>query len=232
MKNIKTANLVRTADGTERTSSQIVVLHMPHSSRQVPVGERQGIRLDDAALNSELLRMTDAYTDELFPRTPVKAGRVIFPVSRLVCDVERFASDEHEPMATRGMGFIYTRTSMGEALRAQPGTADHWYRPHHLKLERMVNDVVVRSGGCLIVDCHSFPSTALPYEPDQTTHPADICIGTDSFHTSLLVRDSIVAAAKEEGYSVAIDAPFAGALVPLVYYRKDRRIMSVFRCRA
>ena len=50
----------------------------------MPAEERQGIRLDDAALNGELLRMTDAYTDELFPRTPVEAGRVIFPVSRLI----------------------------------------------------------------------------------------------------------------------------------------------------
>jgi N-formylglutamate amidohydrolase len=187
MKDVKTAHLVSAADGQERTSSQIVVLHIPHSSRQVPAEERQGIRLDDAALNSELLRMTDAYTDELFPRTPVEAGRVIFPVSRLVCDVERFPSDEDEPMATRGMGVIYTRTSMGEVLRAQPGAADRqsildrWYRPHHLKLERMVNDVITRSGGCLIVDCHSFPSVALPYELDQTEYRADFCIGTDSF---------------------------------------------------
>jgi hypothetical protein len=29
----------------------------------VPAEERQGIRFDDAALNSELLRMTDAYAD-------------------------------------------------------------------------------------------------------------------------------------------------------------------------
>jgi N-formylglutamate amidohydrolase len=30
-----------------------------------------------------------------------------------------------------------------------------------------------------------------------------------------------------ESYSVAVDAPFAGALVPLASYRKDRRIWSV-----
>jgi hypothetical protein len=42
------------------------------------------------------------------------------------------------------------------------------------------------------------------------------------------VGDAIVAAAQAEGYSVAaVDAPFSGALVPLTYYRKDRRIMSV-----
>jgi N-formylglutamate amidohydrolase len=71
----------------------IVILHIPHSSRHVPPKERQSILLDDAELSAELLRMTDAYTDELFPLTPVEAGRVVFPVSRLVCDVERFSSD-------------------------------------------------------------------------------------------------------------------------------------------
>ena len=148
----------------------------------MPAEELQAIRLDDDALNIELLRMTDAYTDELFPLTPIEAGRVIFPVSRLVCDVERFPSDEDEPMAARGMGVIYTRTSIGEVRRAQPDATDrqvlleHWYRPHHLKLERMINDVAARSGICLIVDCHSFPSVALPYEIDQTKYRADFCM--------------------------------------------------------
>ena len=77
----------------------------------MPPEERQAIGLDDAALNDELLRMTDAYTDELFPLTPVEAGLVVFPLSRLICDVERFPSDEDEPMATRGMGAIYTRVT-------------------------------------------------------------------------------------------------------------------------
>jgi N-formylglutamate deformylase len=211
----------------------IAVLHIPHSSRQVPAEERQAIPLDDDALNTELLRMTDAYTDELFPVTPVEAARVIFPVSRLVCDVERFPSDEDEHMATRGMGVIYTRTSLGGVLRTQPDAAvrqsllDRYYWPHHIKLERTVNEVAARSGGCLIVDCHSFPSVALPHEPDQSPHRADFCIGTDSFHTPPVIRDAIVAAVKEEGYSVTVDAPFSRALVPLSSYRKDRRILSV-----
>jgi hypothetical protein len=80
---------------------------------------------------------------------------------------------------------------------------------------------------CLIVDCHSFPSLALAYELDQTSERADICIGTDPFHTPPAICSAIVSAAKEEGYSVAVDAPFAGSLVPLASYRKDKRIMSV-----
>jgi N-formylglutamate deformylase len=213
--------------------AQIVVLHIPHSSREIPTDERWAIHLDDAALDTELLRMTDSYTDELFPATPVEADRVIFPLSRLVCDVERFPSDEDEPMTARGMGVAYVRTSFGDVLRGKPYAAhrqallDRWYWPHHAKLERAVNDVIMRSGACLIVDCHSFASVALPYELDQTSERADICVGTDSFHTPSTVRDAIVKAAQKEGYSVAVDAPFAGALVPLSAYRKDRRVLSV-----
>jgi N-formylglutamate deformylase len=135
---------------TNRKTVQIVVLHIPHSSRHVPAAERHSIRLNDDVLNSELLRMTDAYTDELFPVTRVEAGRVIFPLSRLVCDVERFPFDEDEPLAKRGMGAIYHRTSMGDVLRAQPDAVhrqtilEHWYWPHHVKLERLVNDVAAR----------------------------------------------------------------------------------------
>jgi len=213
--------------------SQIVVLHIPHASRRVPPEERQAIGLDDVELNNELLRMTDAYTDELFPLTRVEAGRVVFPLSRLICDVERFPSDEDEPMATRGMGVIYTRTSMCHILRAPPDPAtrqsllERWYWPHHSKLERMVNDVVAQLGASLIVDCHSFSSVPLPHELDQTAQRADFCIGTDPFHTPPSACGAIVAAVKEAGYSVTIDAPFSGALVPLASYRTDRRIWSV-----
>jgi len=189
--------------------------------------------LADLELQKELLRMTDSFTDELFPPTPVEAARVVFPISRLICDVERFPSDEEEPMATRGMGVVYTRTSNGDILRAQPDAEtrhsllDRWYWPHHSQLGHVVNQVVRRSGVCLIVDCHSFPSVALPYELDQRGQRADFCVGTDSFHTPSFVRDAIIAAVKEAGYSVAVNVPFAGALVPVASYHKDRRIRSV-----
>jgi N-formylglutamate deformylase len=182
MEDIKASQPGNHANGPRLSSSQIAVLHIPHSSQRVPAEERQTILLHDAALNDELLRMTDAYTDELFPITPVEVSRVVFPLSRLVCDVERFPSDENEPMAARGMGVSYTRTSMGEVLRVRPDAAnrqimlDRWYWPHHSMLGRLVNNVAARSGVCLIVDCHSFPSVALPYELDQTSNRAPIYV--------------------------------------------------------
>jgi hypothetical protein len=41
-----------------------LVLHVPHSSRDVPAHERHSLLLSDDALQQELLHMTDAYTDE------------------------------------------------------------------------------------------------------------------------------------------------------------------------
>ncbi|MEA3105389.1 hypothetical protein [Caballeronia mineralivorans] len=61
-------------------TAQIAVLHVPHSSRHVHAEKRQTILLDDAVLNRELLRMTDAYKDELFPFTPVESAR--YPAQR------------------------------------------------------------------------------------------------------------------------------------------------------
>ena len=209
---------------------RIAVLHVPHSARYIPPECRRAIQLDDAALEGELLRMTDAFTDKLFPVTRVEAGRVVFPVSRLICDVERFSSDADEPMAARGMGVIYTRSSLGEMLRSDPTPLerqqilDRWYWPHHLKLERLVSDVLARAGYCTIIDCHSFPSVALPYELDQSNNRPDICIGTDPFHTPALLSDALIAAVKELNFSVAVNAPFSGALVPIAYYHKDRRV--------
>jgi hypothetical protein len=70
--------------------------------------------------------MTDAFTAELFPPSALEAQRFVFPVSRLVCDVERFPHDADEPMAARGMGAVYSATMRAAAgwprrLPARPG---------------------------------------------------------------------------------------------------------------
>jgi hypothetical protein len=49
--------------------------------------------LSDEDLAAELLRMTDAHTDQLFRLDPRVTRAVVFPVSRLVVDPERFSDD-------------------------------------------------------------------------------------------------------------------------------------------
>jgi N-formylglutamate deformylase len=214
-------------------TGKITVLHIPHSSRSIPDDERARLGISDTELEAELLRMTDAFTAELFPPTIYEAQRIVFPVSRLVCDVERFADDADEPMSARGMGAVYTTTTPGGQLRATCSPVERarimtrWYRPHHELLTLAVDQVLASEGRCLIVDCHSFPSKPLPHEFDQDPYRPDICVGTDPFHTSPDLVTAVVKAANDLALTVVVDRPFAGALTPAKHYRRDGRVKSV-----
>ena len=166
-----------------------VILHIPHASTLIPADERAKLLLSDDELRAELLRMTDWYVDELFDIGGEAANGLVFPVSRLIVDPERFADDAAEPMASRGMGVVYTSTSDGRPLRSPPESEERqrllqtYYFPHHEMLGQLVVEALRETGQALIIDGHSFPSSPLPCDLDQSPVRPDICIGTDAFHT-------------------------------------------------
>ncbi len=210
-----------------------IVIHVPHASLTVPADVAGDILLTPGELAQELLLLTDRYTDELFCLPASLATTVAFPVSRLVTDPERFTDDAHEPMARKGMGVVYERTAAGAVLRRTPSTAERqrlvarFYEPHHAALTAAVDAALAVHGTCLVIDGHSFPTKALPYEDDQDPKRPDICIGTDPNHTPIWLRDLAVAAFEGLGWSVRIDRPFAGALVPMRFYQKDLRVRAI-----
>ena len=209
------------------------VIHIPHASTHIPEEVRTALLLDAQALHRELLVMTDWFTDELFTTSPDVATTVASPVSRLVVDPERFTDDGAEPMAVKGMGVIYERTSTGALLRDAPTPGERtallqrYYEPHHVALAAAVASALESGGTSLIIDGHSFGSAPLPHEPDQASGRPDICIGTDTFHTPPGLVDRAASLFRAAGWSVEIDQPFSGAIVPLHYYRHDQRVASV-----
>jgi len=211
-----------------------VVLHIPHTSVEIPDDCRRDIVLSDDDLRREILYMTDMHTGDLYQYPG--AERVEFPVSRLVLDPERFADDALETMAARGMGVIYNVTSHLEKLRDVPtpeqrrALLGRFYYPHHKRLEDACERMIAASDSeyCYIFDCHSFPSRALPYEMrDPNEDRPEICLGVDEFHAPPYMVDMAVRHFRERGYSVAINTPFAGALVPMRYYRKNPRVYAM-----
>lgn len=211
-----------------------VVLHIPHDSTFIPDQVRPQFLMSDQDLALELGRMTDHFTHALFAEPSSKATVIRAPVSRLVVDVERFADDEQEPMAVRGMGAVYGVTSHLLPLRRRLSDEERdtlmaaWYRPHHHRLEAAVAAILERYGRCLVLDAHSFPVTALPYEgANPDARRPDICIGSDSFHSPEALVQAFVDAFSRTGWSVAVNEPFAGALVPASRYYRDRRVMAV-----
>jgi N-formylglutamate amidohydrolase len=183
----------------------------------------------------ELDLMTDHHTLEMFAGSGGPDEQIVrAEVSRLVVDVERFEDDRQEQMAARGMGAIYTVTSQLAPLRrplSQDERADliaKYYVRHHAKLKHAVAGAMDRHGRCLVIDCHSFPDVALPYESwDSSRGRPDICIGTEDFHTSDALGDAFVRSFAEAGWTVDVNSPFAGALVPMDLYRRDRGVTAV-----
>ena len=203
------------------------LIHVPHASVYIPDEYISDYRAE--VVKRELLKMTDRYCDELFD-----FGREMIrcPVSRLVCDVERFRDDENEVMSAVGMGWYYTKCSDGTPLRRASGERRNeilqkYYDPHHAAFEEAVTNRLNAFGRCLIIDGHSFCSEPLPFELDQTKDRPDFCIGTDSFHTPQQLTEACVAFLESKGCSVKINSPFTGSIVPMRYYAKDTRVSSV-----
>ena len=147
------------------------ILHIPHASTFIPEEYLQHFTLSPEKLNDELLKMTDHFTDQLFEFNSGSCKTLLFPVSRLLVDPERFESDQEEIMSTVGMGCIYEKTHNGEPLKDLSKIRDElisrYYQPHHETFTNMVDECIQLDSKCLIVDCHSFPKRPLPYELNQ-----------------------------------------------------------------
>jgi N-formylglutamate deformylase len=191
----------------------------------IPDYLRKDILLSDSEIKAELEVLTDLYTDLIFiGKDTIKAD-----FSRFVCDVERFEDDSQEEMSKLGMGAVYIKTPTGKELRhndkvKREHIMDTYYRPHHTKLGAIVKDKLEQYGECTIIDCHSFNEVTSYI--DMTNAP-QVCIGVDSFHTPKEVVETATRIFESHGYSVAINNPFAGSIVPLCYYGKDKRVSSM-----
>ena len=209
------------------------VVHLPHASQVIPEDVLGSFVILSDAVKAELLLMTDRYTDELFCLPNEIATSIVFPVSRLVVDPERFIEDAQEPMSAKGMGVVYTRTSDGRRLRKdlppflRQELLNRYYFPHHRRLSQAVEAALEKHGNCLVIDGHSFPSKPLPHEPDQTPKRPGICIGTDEFHTPAWLSELAVAIFREQGFEVDVNRPFGGTIVPEPFFQREPNVFSV-----
>ena len=204
-----------------------MILHIPHASANIP--DHEGF-LDDEKLQAEILKLTDWYTDDLFQWEG--ALRLIAPFSRVFCDVERFRDDVHEPMSSKGMGATYTTCDDGSPLRVlspemRERILQNYYDIHHLLLTTGVELHLLDKGKALIIDCHSYPSRPFIRDMDQREPRPDFNIGISEFHTPKAWIDASMQYFNERGFSLGVDWPYSGTMVPLKHLNQNPNVHSI-----
>ena len=188
-----------------------MIIHIPHASRKL----NGCVEIINEKKNLDFL--TDVFVDELFEgRTDVT---IRFVWSRFVCDVERFR--ENDPMEKKGQGVIYVRDVFGNPIKRNISDEEVYrlYDEHHKYLTREVNFGTANFDNVIIVDAHS-------YEPLNDDDP-DICLGSDEFHTPEEMVNQLQEHFIENDFTVGINHPFSGTLVPKLHYRKSRNVLSI-----
>ncbi|MEQ8665360.1 MAG: N-formylglutamate amidohydrolase [Rhodospirillales bacterium] len=235
-----------------------LVFASPHSGRAYPESFLNASRLDPVALRLS----EDAFVDELFADV-VGLGapliRALFP--RAFIDVNREAleldpamfedalPDEvntASPRVNAGLGTIARVVANGQEIYDHQLTFDEarrridsCYRPYHRALSALIGKTAERFGGCVLVDCHSMPSST----PDQCKGifnvvrgrtdglgepPVDMVIG-DCWGSACAskVSDALDAAARGAGFLTRRNVPYAGGHTTRFYGRPANGVHAV-----
>jgi N-formylglutamate amidohydrolase len=221
-----------------RPAAQLMplVVASPHSGSDYPTEFVAASRLDPLTLR----RSEDAFVDEIFgaaPRLGVPMLAARFP--RAYLDVNREAWELDPAMfadalpdyvnarssrVRMGLGTIARVVASGEEIyggklcfaEAQE-RIEQLYRPYHAALTGLVEDTAAHFGFCLVVDCHSMPSGSQGHNGREA---ADIVLG-DCHGAACAPR--VVETARyyltQRGFSVALNAPYAGGFTTGHYGR-------------
>ncbi|HQT76520.1 MAG TPA: N-formylglutamate amidohydrolase [Rhodopila sp.] len=214
-----------------------VVFTSPHSGRMYSDDLMAGVRL--CPLN--LRRSEDSFVDELFGAAPEHGAPLLaanFP--RALCDANREPWELDQSMfvdrlpdwvnttsvrVSAGLGTIAKVVASGEVIyntkltfaEAERRIYTYW-RPFHDALARLIGDIKARFGYCLLIDCHSMPSSSVARRP--TERKIDFVLG-DLHGASCGHRVTRAAEAclMSQGFLVRRNDPYAGGYITRHYGR-------------
>jgi len=217
-----------------------VVFASPHSGRDYPAEFIAASKLDMLKLR----RSEDAFMDEIFaaapdcgapllcaqfPRAYVDANREAFELDpKMFSDALPDYVNTSSPRIAAGLGTIARVVTDSEPIYHAPlrfedakrRIESHHY-PYHRVLKGLLEITKRRFGGCLLIDCHSMPSSQkCAPGAGYGTKPYDIVLG-DCFATACApaVTDIAQQALKATGFTVARNKPYAGGFTTRHYGR-------------
>ncbi|WP_337995698.1 N-formylglutamate amidohydrolase [Oleispirillum naphthae] len=217
-----------------------LVLASPHSGCDYTWKFLESAQLGPLAIR----RSEDAFVDRLFalgPKRGVPLIRALFPRAFLDVNREAYELDPEmfedplppfvnaiSPRAAIGLGTIprivgHNQPIYAGKLRfaeAQERIEDLYY-PYHARLESLLRDTKRRFGACLLLDCHSMPTS--PGEDSTDPFGPDVVLG-DGFGATCdaEIADTAERVLSELGFVVARNRPYAGGFTTRHYGRPSQ----------
>lgn len=225
-------------------NTSAVIFASPHSGRVYPRDLMVSAQVDERVLRSS----EDAFVDLLLADAPgFGAPLVTTEVPRAYVDFNR-AADELDPAlidgapraglnprVASGLGVLARVVSNGRAIyrgklpyaEAERRLARYW-TPYHQALGGLVARQHARFGAVLLCDMHSMPHEALCGPLARSGPRPDVVVG-DRWGASaaLPLVEGVEAILREAGFTVARNAPFAGAYVVQRYGQPSRGMHAV-----
>jgi len=224
-----------------------VIFTSAHSGRAYSADLMSGVRLCPRSLR----RSEDCFVDELFGAAPAHGAALLaanFP--RAFCDANREAWELDQNMfsdklpdwvnttssrVSAGLGTIAKVVASGESIYAAKlpfAEAERrifaYWRPFHDTLARLIRDIRAQFGYCLVIDCHSMPSSGLGRR--SSVRPIDFVLGDlhGSACASRVTRAS-EALLSSKGYLVRRNDPYAGGYITRHYGRpgEDVHVLQI-----
>lgn len=206
------------------------VFNTGHSGAVYPPAFLAVSRLQPLALR----RSEDAYVDRLFgsvvpmgaPLLRANFPRAYLDVNREPYELDpRMFSGRLPPFAnTRsmrvagGLGTVPRVVADGQEIYGGRLDVDEaierierLYKPYHRTLRGLIQRTARTFGRCILIDCHSMPSSSLGREADPK---ADIVLG-DRFGTACAsaLTERVEAACRSRGFVVVRNKPYAGGFI-------------------
>lgn len=246
------------SDATERASkthevlrpglqSLPLVVSSPHSGADYPDSFVAASQLDPLMLR----RSEDSFVDEIFacaPRLGAPLLRALFPRAFVDANREPYELDPsmfreplpdyantRSPRVAAGLGTIARVVANGaEIYREKLALTEAlqrirtYYYPYHAALAELVETTRRRFGYCLLLDCHSMPSSGGPMEADAGNPRIDFILG-DCHGTACAaaVTETAARVLREAGFRVGRNKPYSGGFVTRHYGRPEEGLHAL-----
>lgn len=214
-----------------------LVFASPHSGSYYPPDFVEGSPLELGMLR----RSEDCYVDELFSDAPQFGAplvRALYPRAYLDVNREPYELDPemfNDPLPAfanttsarvgAGLGtiprIVATRREIYRAklfFEDAERRIETVYRPYHRALAALIARAHARFGFCILIDCHSMPSSGLPVAAAGDTRTIDMVLGDRSgLSCAGLITDAVEVFLSQRHYRITRNNPYAGGFTTQNY---------------